>query len=64
MADWYMRSDCQDQIRLARILDVAQDLKVSLNQKLLVLCKHKYLSCVRPFTLELRYKPLFLKDKL
>ncbi|GAB1606660.1 Hypothetical predicted protein [Argonauta hians] len=27
MADWYMRSDCQDQIRLARILDVAQDLK-------------------------------------
>lgn len=27
MAEWYMRSDCQDQIRLARILDVAQDLK-------------------------------------
>lgn len=30
MADWYMKGD-QDQARLSRILDVAQDLKVVYN---------------------------------
>lgn len=28
MSDWYMRSD-QDHVKLSRILDIAQDLKVS-----------------------------------
>lgn len=28
MAEWYMRGEQHDQIRLSRILDVAQDLKV------------------------------------
>ena len=28
MAEWYMRGEPHDQARLARILDVAQDLKV------------------------------------
>lgn len=29
MAEWYMRGEQYDQARLSRILDVAQDLKVS-----------------------------------
>ena len=29
MAEWYMRGEPHDQARLSRILDVAQDLKVS-----------------------------------
>ena len=29
MAEWYMRGEPHDQSRLSRILDVAQDLKVS-----------------------------------
>ena len=28
MAEWYMRGEPHDQVRLSRILDVAQDLKV------------------------------------
>lgn len=30
MAEWYMRGEQYDQAKLSRILDVAQDLKVSL----------------------------------
>lgn len=29
MAEWYMRGEQYDQAKLSRILDVAQDLKVS-----------------------------------
>uniref|UniRef100_A0A673BXR7 CCR4-NOT transcription complex subunit 1 n=1 Tax=Sphaeramia orbicularis TaxID=375764 RepID=A0A673BXR7_9TELE len=32
MAEWYMRGEQYDQAKLSRILDVAQDLKVCLNQ--------------------------------
>lgn len=33
MAEWYMRGEQHDQIRLSRILDVAQDLKVWIYMK-------------------------------
>lgn len=33
MAEWYMRGEQYDQAKLSRILDVAQDLKVSLKEQ-------------------------------
>ena len=34
MAEWYMRGEQYDQAKLSRILDVAQDLKVSLEAQI------------------------------
>lgn len=53
MAEWYMRGEQHDQIRLSRILDVAQDLKVWIYMK-----KSKFLN-YRNFFLSFHFKTLF-----
>ena len=55
MAEWYMRGDVHDQMRLSRILDVAQDLKVTP-------CCHRLRNVIEPSTVLALIKTYFTTD--